>query len=168
MNSLDFVKSRIQFGHCNKMNIDDYRLSFEYDFNNFIKTCSTNIQNIYKNNMFNILMKSDDGEMNIIINYDPDAEFEYFTLESCVCDGTSVFMLNLMEKILFKLFQYQTYNNSTVPKDLKKNIWSYNLKYSVGNFVLNNEYGDFGTEEKPWMNSRFTAMLPIKCEWYKK
>lgn len=34
---------------------------------------------------------------------------------------------------------------------------------SEGNFVLAEEFGDqFATKEKPWMKSRFTAMLPIK------
>lgn len=37
--------------------------------------------------------------------------------------------------------------------------------YTVGDFVLTEEFGDeFTTKEKPWMQSRFTAMLPIKFD----
>ena len=37
--------------------------------------------------------------------------------------------------------------------------------YVVGNFVWTSEDSEeFGTPEKPWMNSRFVSYLPLKCE----
>lgn len=168
MKSLNFIKSRIKSGYCNGMRIDDYKSVYEYDFSNFIKTCSPKIQSCFKGNTCMITLKAEQGEINVTINYDPNAEFEYFTMESCRCDGTLIFMQELMERILFKLFQIKTVNSETTPKDIQENLWSYNLEYVVGNFVLNQEFGDFGTEEKPWMQLRFTAMLPIKCKWVKK
>lgn len=37
--------------------------------------------------------------------------------------------------------------------------------YIVGNFVWTSEDSEeFGTSEKPWMNSRFVSYLPLKCE----
>ena len=77
-------------------------------------------------------------------------------------------MSELIGNIFYKLLQCGTYNLQTCPKDIETNFWNYDVKYTVGNFILNEEYGDFGTGEKPWMRSRFTAMLPIKCEFKKQ
>lgn len=168
MKSLSFVKSRIESGNCNNMNINNYKSAHEYNFSNFINTCSPNIQSCFEDDIFMIILRSEKGEVNVTINHDPNAEFEYFTMESCRCDGTLCFMQELMESIILKLFQIKTVNIETTPDNIQESLWDYNLEYTVGNFVLNQEFGDFGTEEKPWMQSRFTAMLPIKCKWVLK
>ena len=34
--------------------------------------------------------------------------------------------------------------------------------YIYGNPVILNEYGDFGTEDKPWLSERTTVIIPIE------
>lgn len=171
-NSLDFIKDRIANKEVCSFNEKDYETAFEYDFGDFIKNCSPEIQGCYSNNCLSTTFGGNyngvSGNLKNNIAYIPDAEFEYFTMESCRCDGTLIFMQELMGTILTKLLGVKTYNNETIPDDVYSNIWAYDINYTVGNFVLNEEFGDFGTDDKPWMQSRFTAMLPIKCEWVKK
>lgn len=170
--SLNFIKNRIESGMCSGMNISDYKNAFEFNFIDFINICNENIKKSFCNNQFTTIMSGEcngiEGKSANIIVFDPDADFEYFTMESCSCDGTLLFMNELMEDVLSKIFGVRTYNTQTIPTGALENIWNYDIKYTVGNFVLNNENGKFGTEEKPWMQSRFTAMLPIKCEWILK
>lgn len=38
----------------------------------------------------------------------------------------------------------------------------------IGDFKIEEEYGDFGIKEKPWMSSKFTVSLPVRCEYILK
>jgi hypothetical protein len=98
----------------------------------------------------------------VSIFYDENAEFEYFTMEHCICDGTLLFMEELCLDILNKVFRLQTINKEKV--NANTDLFKNEIIYTVGNFVVCTEYGDFGTEDKPWLNSRFTVMLPIKFD----
>lgn len=171
-NSLNFVKNRIVNKDVCSLNIKDYTNAYEFGFTDFIQSCSPVIQKLYFDNCLSTTLCGDyngiSGSLKNNIAYVPDAEFEYFTVASCRCDGTSIFLSELMEEILNKLLGIKTYNNETIPEGVYSNIWAYDINYTVGNFVLNEEFGDFGTADKPWMQSRFTAILPIKCEWIKK
>ena len=83
-------------------------------------------------------------------------------MQRCNCDGTFVFFQDLMGECIDKIIHLKTCNvNKEIPKDLT----GYSIIYTVGDFVLAEEFGDeFATKEKPWMQSRFTAMLPIKFD----
>lgn len=101
-------------------------------------------------------------EITLTITYDEAANFNYFTMKRCSCDGTLLFYQELIKDILLKLLRCETCDKTTaIPGDL----FGHQIKYIVGNFVLANEDGDeFSTKEKPWMRSRFSVMLPIKFE----
>lgn len=109
-----------------------------------------------------------EGSRTITIKNDIDVDFEYFALESRTCDGTLSFYFNLMGVIFEKLARSLIYNKKTLPSDWKENFWNYNVEYVVGDFVLNEEFGNFGTEEEPWLRSKITVMLPIKMSYLKK
>ena len=89
-------------------------------------------------------------------------------MEECISDGTLYFGYDLMTKILEKIFKLETVNSTTVPQYFNECWYNYIIRYIVGNFVFNEEHGNFGTIEKPWLHSKFTMMLPIKCEFIKK
>ena len=67
-----------------------------------------------------------------------------------------------MAECLNKMIHLKTCNvNKEIPKDLT----GYSIVYTVGDYVLAEEFGkEFSTEDKPWMQYRFTAMLPIKFD----
>ena len=158
--SLEFVKERIASGQCNGMENNKYESMIEQDIRELFT-----VVNYTKNGTILAdvpYLKGDKPYFNVIIKHDPDADFEYFTMQRCNCDGTFVFFQNLMGECINKMLNLKTCNvNKEIPKDLT----GYSIVYTVGDFVLAEEFGDeFATKEKPWMQSRFTAMLPIKFD----
>ena len=158
--SLDFVKERIASGLCNGMGNNKYESMIEQDIRELFT-----IINYTKNGTILAdvpYLKGDKPYFNVIIKRDPNADFEYFIMQRCNCDGTFAFFQDLMGECINKMLNLKTCNkDKTIPKDLT----GYSIIYTVGDFVLAEEFGDeFTTKEKPWMKSRFTAMLPIKFD----
>lgn len=152
-NSLEFVKKRIMDGFT-AMSLDDFESLEEY---NVLEILSEYLD---KNGECKVTL---DNNFNIILKVDADADFDYFTMKSCRCDGTVIFYSQLMVDCLNRVLNLRTHpKNINFPKDLSNKTFI----YTVGNFVLGHEYDEqkFATEEKPWIFSRFTAMLPIKFE----
>lgn len=171
--SLDFVKNRINNNMCTDMNIVDFENATEFSFIDFVKSCLKNPEEMSEDNELTLKISGEDigieKDTEIIISFNPDADFEYFASETCNCDGTLGFMRDLMQNIFMRLLELRTSYKDTVPEDLGSHFWDYKYKYIVGNFVMNTEYGNqFSSKEKPWMTSRFTVCLPIKCEYIRK
>ena len=94
---------------------------------------------------------------NVQIVFDENVELDYFSSQSCCHDGTILFELETYMEIVARIVTGKSYFIS------KGEPQKY-TKYTIGNFVCLNEYGNFGTEEKPWMHQRTTIMLPVKYE----
>lgn len=156
--SLKFVKERIASGQCNGMENNKYESMIEQDIREMF--ASTKFDKNGKEILASVTYRK--YLINVIIKRDPEADFEYFTMQRCNCDGTFVFFQDLMGECIDKMLNLKTCNvNKEIPKDLT----GYSIVYTVGDFVLAEEFGDeFATKEKPWMKSRFTAMLPIKFD----
>ena len=167
MKSIEFVKKRIADGEANvplKNDVHFYETTFSDYVNMF---CSQElIEEFEITNSIKLVFPSKDFKYYtpVYLTYDEDADFEYFTMERCVCDGTLAFMTDLMRDCFNKIVGLQTCNVTKIPSDFQENPFKYEISYIVGNFVCCEEFGDFGTEEKPWMKSRFTVMLPIKFD----
>ena len=100
-----------------------------------------------------------DESLSVTITYDPDADFQYFTNVSSTHDGTLMFVIDNMVACLNKVLHLETYYS---PAGCPKNFDGAEIYYTVGNFVVCNEYGEqFATKEKPWIEERTTVMLPI-------
>ena len=97
------------------------------------------------------------------IVFDPSADFQYFTSESCRHDGTLLFIDDLFIKCALKVCCLQTwYSKLDAPKN------GDHIKFVVGNFVMLNEYGqELAPKDKPWMQQRTTVLLPLKMEYIK-
>ena len=152
-NSLEFIKKRIADGFT-KMNLDDFESLSEYDVLEILS------EYLDENKEYRVLL---DNDFTIVLKVDADASFDYFTMKSYRCDGTMIFYNQLMVDCLNTILSCRTYpNNVSLPKDLSNKTFV----YTIGNFVLGHEYDEnkFKTEEKPWMYSRFSVMLPIKFE----
>lgn len=110
---------------------------------------------------FYITGKLDDGtdiRIDISISFDSNADFDYFTSESCIHDGTLYFIRETMDRCVRKVCLAQTYNKNTGAPESGDSI-----QYIVGNFVVLTEYdGDFVPADKPWMRERTTVLLPLK------
>lgn len=174
--SLGFVKKSIKSGMYKNVNIDDFDSMKEVPFIPFL-------EKVFKLNKE--IMRFDDGILryshelkdcekrigliNAQIVHDEDEDFQYFVAEEYICDGTMSFRFLLYEEILDRLYYLKTFFKKSAPKDLEENPWKYDIKYTVGNFVLCSKYSDeFSTEEKPWLKERVTVMLPVRSEFMEK
>lgn len=98
--------------------------------------------------------------LSVTITYDPDADFQYFTYSCSTHDGTLMFVMQNMAECLNRVLHLKTcYSPTGYPTKLD----GAEIHYTIGNFVVCNEYDEqFATKEKPWMLERTTVLLPIK------
>lgn len=173
--SIEFVKKIIKSGRCNGIENDTFKYMNEVNFMHVAEKLKGLDGNLIKfvNNTTHMevpLVNTDKGEgfkLNINITHNPNAEFDYFTTESCICDGTLAVARDLMIDIVNKLTPFGTCGK--IPKEAEDSIENYDIHYTVGDFVVGEEYGkQFATKEQPWLQCEFTVMLPIKCEFIKK
>lgn len=118
----------------------------------------------YLHGIRNFMLEGKDDETEISIDvdfvFDNNADFDYFTSDSCVHDGTLVFIKKLMDRCAQKICNVETYY-----KPLGEPQNGDSLKYTIGNFIILNEYdGNFALSDKPWLRQRTTVLLPIKME----
>ncbi len=101
---------------------------------------------------------TNDRSFDASISFDADADFDYFTSESCVHDGTLLFIREIMDRCVRRVCFAQTYDKRMgEPKDGET------IQWVVGNFVVLTEFdGDFVPADKPWMRERTTVLLPLK------
>lgn len=162
MKSLEYIKNRIATGETGLTNIDFDDLS-ETSFKDIFKQM---YQHDFPDcNKVEIKMK--DGTIISEIIYDPDAEFNYFSMERSTHDGTFFFIGETINNLLMKVFRCGTYNKAVLDEvpDSDEYFNTHHFKYTIGDIVLGTEYdGDFVPEDKKWMRERTTAMLPIKFE----
>ena len=162
--SLELIKERIRSGGTNGMENNKYdwieeKTPFEV-LKESLKLAIKDSILCSQTFEYNILNK---GTFKVKIIYNPDAEYDYFTMQRCSSDGTYAHLYELMEICVENIINLKTYfKNVTLPKDLS----GHTLIYTIGNFVLTSETDKekFKTEDKPWLDCRFTAMLPIKFE----
>lgn len=163
--SLDYVKRQIESGRYGMEN-DDFSSIFECNTLNFLEHNGyINIEDGNASKKYEC-MYGNDVSFNLMLQYDPNADFESIIIMRCNCDGSLAFYDDLMRKCLNKIITLQSCDKLM---ENPATLNGYTLMYSIGDFVLGDEFGDkFTTKEKPWMQSRFTAMLPIKFKLMKK
>lgn len=156
--SLDFCITRASNASCSSYSDRDWGKAVE-------NTETETIFDEYLNGKrkFRINGVDDSGNaayVDVEIQFDSDADFDYFTSDSCVHDGTLLFVVQTIKNCVDKICYAQTYNkNSGEPKS------GDTIKYEVGNFVVLNEFGkQFALEDKPWLQERTTVLLPLKVE----
>lgn len=103
----------------------------------------------------------DDGSRvgySVDIEFDSNADFEYFTSASCVHDGTAVFDIELLANRISAVCSGATFNMDVgEPRNGDK------VHYIVGNFVVLTEHdGDWVPADRKWMRTRTTILLPLK------
>lgn len=156
---MTFVKSRLTSEFSN-VDISSHAKFFEWPFLDIL--CAYGAPVIESSVSY--LFSDPKLEVRIEHNPSPNEGFEYFTMERCLCDGTLYYFHQLAEQIINKLIYAQTYNCKKYPKDIIQSLDINIIHYTVGDLVCCQEYGKYGTKDKPWLSSRFTVFLPIKFE----
>jgi len=159
--SIDFVKKRIVSGNTTyDISIADqlkeiYSLKyFEFYYPEMLDRINK------KTEISNSLLKFKHR-----IQYDKDADFNYFTSQRALTDGTLLHLPILCKELCDRILSGYTYD-SNVFKDRESYMDNdKSVAYTIGDFVVAIEDDDsFGTKEKPWLKTRITVMLPIKFE----
>lgn len=174
--SLEFVKKSIESGMYKNVKINDFDTMKEVPFIPFLKKVFEFNKEIIRFDdgilRYSHELKDCEKGIGLIdaqIVHDEDEDFQYFIAEEYICDGTMSFHFSLYKEILERLYYLKTFFKKSEPKDLEKNPWKYDIKYTVGNFVLCSKYSDeFSTEEKPWLKERVAVMLPVRSEFIEK
>lgn len=149
--SLEYIKQRISSGNVIDMDKEEFQNMRPVAFNEVFKI--TKKQPICINK---------DNQVCATLTYDPDADFNYFTLETCYCDGTLMFMFDLASRIINKIVNLQTCYSPIVEEFGEIDINKHIIHYTVGEFVINSYYTEY--PDKPWMRDKFTVILPVKFE----
>lgn len=165
--SLEFAKKRIASGECGGMENDKFEHMNEVNFRLIADSIQFNECVKVSDNLWEVifLVNGTDKTIKLSLKHNPDAEFDYISIKRCCCDGTLCFFKDLCEEILEKILSGKSAYTPKMPKDRE----NYNISFEVGNFVFAEEYGEqFAPEDKPWMKCRFTAMLPVKCDFVRR
>lgn len=113
------------------------------------------------------LSAPNDFELDLELNFCDDVDFQYVTVETCLYDGTLLFVQDLMIKCVEKICRAGTYYT---PMGRPENGTT--MRYTIGNFVVLlecDENGDkFTPKDRPWMTGRATVVLPLKVECLSK
>lgn len=163
MNSTDFCIKQIKKQNSPYIDRDFSKaieVNMDYILNYLSNQCNSDItlpiHIVYFPNGFNTTI-------NCQIEYNPNADFDYFTSKCMYTDGTLIFEQDAMCDLFNRLVNISTYDNRCKQPDFSKN---FTIKYTIGNFVVIHEYKDRWSEvNDPWMNERLTVMLPIKYEY---
>ena len=94
------------------------------------------------------------------IEYDNEADFDYFVSETDMTDGTLVSKMNVEMTVVERVANCLTYFTSKGAPSSGDTV-----KYTVGNLVVIDEWRNVCThDDKPWMKNRITVMLPVKYD----
>lgn len=174
--SLKFIKKSIESGMYKDVHTSDFDTMKEIEFLPFVKQFFKFNNEItwFNNNEIRYSHtfeenRDKNNKINACIAYDNDADFQYFIAKEYIYDGTTSFHFHLYGEILESLIHLKTYYRKEEPKDFKENYLKYDIRYTVGDFVLCSRKSDkFATKEKPWLKERVTVMLPVRSDFVKK
>lgn len=156
--SLEFCKQRASNPNTSSYSDRDWNGAVEHN----ITTLLDNI--LHGARKYKLTGHLDDGskvsyDVNIMIN--PDGDFDYFTSDSFISDGTFLFWAECVDGLLRKVLSLETYN-----KELGAPSNGCTVNWVIGNVVSCAEYdGDWIPDDKKWMRERVTMLLPLKI-WY--
>ena len=105
----------------------------------------------------------------VITSYKED-DFDYFIIDTCICDGTLFFAYNLVDKILQKVFGLNTAFVPKVDEFFKKNncnsidLKKYKIHYQLGEPVFAIQNVKSPDPTKPYMQDKFYVFVPAKFD----
>lgn len=153
--SLEYIKRRIEDGNLNNMSPEEF-----VDMS--VTPLTTFWDKVSVGETIILATTKDKSEVIADLTYNPEADFNYFTTESCTCDGTLIFMAELMENLLKKIGELNTYYLPALEEINEEDLCNYKFHYEVGDFVINSHIIEPPNKDKPWLCDRFTVMSPVK------
>lgn len=168
--SIEFIKNRIgDNSFTSNMPTDGWDDSVVLNpmeqylqYNPEFKSC------FISDNEFQTTLECDLGKTNVNVQYNPDSDFSYFTMETSTHDGTLCFTFSSVEKLLFKLLRMGIYDKNVVTSDFIENPFNYNIKYIIGDVIIHTDYGSKTINGRVMDGVTDIVVLPIKFEFLAK
>lgn len=92
------------------------------------------------------------------VSYDPkvNEDYEYKIIRASKSDGTFIFHIQLMDKVLNPILNRMSYFKKNEPKDMSK------IKYVIGDIVIETDIGMIDINGKVMHGQDETISLPVK------
>ena len=156
--SLEFCRQRASNPNISSYSDRDWDGAVEHDISSLLDNV------LCGHRKYQLTGHLDDGRevlYYVNITIDPNGDFDYFTSDSFISDGTFLFWADCIDGLLRKVLSLGTYNKEL---GMPPNGCTVNL--IIGNAVSCAEYdGDLVPADKKWMRERTTILLPLKV-WY--
>lgn len=165
--SIEYIKRRVSSddGNTVRMPIDGWDKASVVNPINYFKINFQHMIDLLKEEnkiIFNFKTDSSEKEMEIIIDYNPDAEFDYFTMISTTHDGTLLFTIDALNDILERLFSVSTYKAEGVTLDFLIHTLDYDISYIIGDIIIHRDFGLKNINNNKMYGVTETIVLPIK------
>lgn len=156
--SLEFCRQRASNPNISSYSDRDWNDAIEHDISSLLDNV------LCGHRKYQLTGHLDDGRevlYHVNITIDPNGDFDYFTSDSFISDGTFLFWADCIDGLLRKVLSLGTYN-----KELGMPPNGCTVNWVIGNVVSYTEYdGDWVPADKKWMRERVTMLLPLKI-WY--
>lgn len=156
--SLEFCRQRVSNPDISSYSDRDWNDAIEHDISSLLDNV------LCGHRKYQLTGHLDDGRevlYYVNITIDPNGDFDYFTSDSFISDGTFLFWADCIDGLLRKVLSLGTYN-----KELGEPSNGCTVNWVIGNVVSCVEYdGDWVPADKKWMRERVTMLLPLKI-WY--
>lgn len=102
---------------------------------------------------------------NIKYKKNVENDYEYHIIRSTTCDGTMMFLDELILDTIGEMCVSASYYKNKPPVNIEE---VERINYEIGNIKVTEEHEDFGTEEKPWLHTRWIISIPVRTEYVYK
>ncbi|HDK7194943.1 TPA: hypothetical protein PTV74_003251 [Clostridium botulinum] len=165
--SIKYIKNRIKqsvdgigdipLDNWDEANIINPMILFKNDFNIPIKDNRIDFELIINN----------DKRTKAIIEYNNEADYNYFTSNFVTHDGTLLFQIQAIDEMLNKFFYLKTCYKKVATDDFMNNPFNYDVKYTIGDVLINSNYGINKINGNNMRGQKDSIVLPVKFEIFK-
>jgi|GEM_PF-3715072 len=126
------------------------------------------LKSSHDNNLMAISLKSDLGERTCRVKYDPEGDFEYCATEHSKYDGTLLFAVEMISRLLTRIITGDTYNSNTAPIDYAENPFNYDVNFIAGDVIIRSDFGRMNINGRMMAGQSDIACLPLSVEYIKR
>jgi hypothetical protein len=101
-------------------------------------------------------------KMKISVRYSPHEKFQYFANSETKHDGTIIFFIDNICRLLNKVLTLGTYCSDGISDDFITNPFNYDVEYVIGDIIVHSEFGEQIINEVRMSGQHDTAFIPIK------
>lgn len=157
----------IEESYLNGKNIPEDKINFI----NPIETITSlypDLNKIVKDNELLYKLESNGKEKNIKISYQKEFKPDYCIIRESTHDGTSLFVLELLNEVVYPLLDSSSYCKYNAPTDYIENFLNYDIEYLLGDIYYFSDFGLKNINGNTIQGQDDVMILPVKIKYQKK